>query len=205
MPVKEVETKDPLSQGSMIERIGSYKPPRRPGYAVNRQELKLQDNVAKKLYNKRVKLARHMSLNPSGDIKEIVYSALVANGISPHSVVKFEDYIELLVQRQGGIKRWKSQVDDEVTRLKEAQIAIFYSFLPVFILLVSSLIAGIIGSEFFSGAKYYVFIPGTLAIAAFAYAVNFTRKDAIKNKEIISQLAGSRRKQVEQFVSHRDI
>ena len=67
------------------------------------------------------------------------------------------------------------------------------------------MIAGIIGSMFFADATYYVFLPATLSIAGIAYGVNYTRRDMKENTAVISEVAGSKKKQVEQFVSHKDI
>lgn len=212
MPVREVKEEsdsthinDPFSQGSMIERIGSYKPPMRPGFSVNRQELKLQDRVARTLYNKRAKLARHMAYSTSTSIKEIVYSSLIANDISPHSVVHYEDYIDLLIQRQGGLKRWRAQVNDELDQIKGAKKDIFKAFLPVFVLLVVSAITGHITQHYIPDTVISTFIPATLTIAGISYGVIKSRRIAVEKREIITQLSGSKKKKVDDFVSHRKL
>ena len=104
--VSAQQAEEMLSQGSMIERIGSFLPPFRPGYSMSKYEIKVQKNVARKLYNKRIKLAEVMSAPHGKDSASLVVNpALVSSGISPNSVQKYDEYIELLSQKQGGWKR----------------------------------------------------------------------------------------------------
>lgn len=104
-----------LNDHSMIERVGSFSPPLRKGFGENRIENRIQKRISRELYSKRVSIAKEMLLSDSTDTREVVYSALVKNGISPHSVDYYEDYIQLLVDRQGGWDRWRSVVSKEIS------------------------------------------------------------------------------------------
>lgn len=198
--VSAQQAEEMLSQGSMIERIGSFLPPFRPGYSMSKYEIKVQKNVARKLYNKRIKLAEVMSAPHGNDSASLVVNpALVSSGISPNSVQKYDEYIELLSQRQGGWKRWKAQVSEELDRYHAARKEIMKTMGTIISILTLSLIVGGVGNAAFPDVEYFFIIPTLITFSALIYAALFGYKKVKKNMDIIFETTGGRKKRVEDF------
>lgn len=194
------KTESMLNEGSMIERIGSFIPPLRPGFSETKHEISIQKKVAKKLYSKRVQLAEKMSSSPEKDTRGIVYPALISCGISPHSVQKYEEYIELLATRQGGWTRWKSRVSDECAELnaEKRKIAIPAS---IFItIMFVSLLFSFVGVAQFPDSTYYFIIPLTIAVCGITYGTAYVYPLLSHGKKSISRIAGENNKPVKDFL-----
>lgn len=193
------QAEEMLSQGSMIERIGSFLPPFRPGYSMSKYEIKVQKNVARKLYNKRISLARNMSQSQSDSTSLVVNPALVSCGISPNSVQKYNEYISLLSQRQGGWARWKNQVEEELDRYYAARKEIIKVMVIIICILVLSLVVGGVGNAVFPDVEYFFLVPTIITFSALLYATLFGYKKVRKNMDIIIQATGDKKKRVEDF------
>lgn len=194
-----------LSEGSMIERIGSYLPPVRPGYDMTKIELRVQNSVAKKLYNKRVTLARRMANSPSKDIETVVYSALVSCDISPYSVVNYDRYIQTLVDRQGGWDRWRNQVRDEIDRIDNAKRSIARIMIPIIAALIISMIVGAIGNTMLKDVEYFFMVPAVMTIIVVAYASSIGSRKIKNHKAVITETAGPRTKSPDAFFPHTKV
>lgn len=198
--ISDEDVEQRLSQGSMVERIGSFLPPFRPGYGLSKHEIRLQKSVARKLYNKRIKVARVMSAPHGKDSAALVTTpSLVSAGISPHSIQKYDEYIELLSQRQGGWKRWKKHVASELETYDKARKEIIKQIGIIIAILAISLIVGAIGNTFFFNVEYFFIIPTVITFCAIVYASLFGYKKVKANKAIIEKSVGSKKKKVDDF------
>lgn len=109
-----------LSEGSLVERIGSFEPPKRKGYIKSKREEKIRDSLARELYLKREKIAQSIIENEREDTQVALNKALVSNGLSPNSYKYWDDYVRLLVKREGG---WNIFVKALENNLSEVHVA----------------------------------------------------------------------------------
>lgn len=203
--VSEERANEMLSEGSMVERIGSFLPPHRPGFDTTRYEVRVQESVAKKLYDKRVTIARRMASSPSKDIDTVVNSALVSCDISPNSVTHYDKYIMLLVERQGGWDRWRSQIHDEINRIDEAKKSIRKTMIPIILALILSLIVGGLGNNYLPNSNYFFLVPTIMTILTIVYASSIGSRKVSEQKGIIEEAAGSRKKQPKDFFPYTKV
>ena len=80
-----------LSDGPLIERIGSFEPPRRKGYEKISREMRMQDSLAKNLYLKREKVAQTLVDSKNDELQIALNKSLVSNGLSPNSYKYWDD------------------------------------------------------------------------------------------------------------------
>lgn len=191
-----------LNDGGMIERCGSFMPPTRKGYTANRSELHIQKNVAKKIYEKRLSLARHMAQSTSYDTQEIVYSALVHAGISPHSARYYDDYIQLLVDRQGGWDRWRTAVQYEVDAVEYARgkVRIPLVYVTLWMLFSLAVIGMINNSSLWEGLSIIMAIIMIAVVGCVSWFVIY--KNRMHLAHIVQEYVGQRGKKTEEFFTY---
>ena len=103
-----------LDDGPLMERIGSFEPPRRKGYEKISREMKMQDSLAKNLYLKREKIAQSLVESRNEEIQVALNKALVSNGLSPNSYKYWDNYMNLLIRREGGWDIFIKNLENEL-------------------------------------------------------------------------------------------
>ena len=131
-----------LERGSFIERVGSFYPPARPGFGDSKHERNISRRVAEKLYSRRVKIAQHFNSNSGAPHKEKCISALVSAGISPHSVSRWDDYIELLVSHQGGWTLVHRELEQDFQEISYLTKSAAYRIAVAVVLYLAAVLAG---------------------------------------------------------------
>lgn len=187
-----------LKNGSMIERVGSFKPPLRKGFSANRGENRIQKKMAQKLYSKRVEIAKSMANSTSTNTREVVYSALVSSGISPNSVDYYDEYIQVLVDRQGGWDRWRKIVIDELSMfyyLKKTMRNPLSIVITWFMLTIAT-------SGVFPNHQWSPYIPVTMTAMGIVFVSFYFGQLYPEYRKNVYSLIGDNNKDVDNFFSY---
>lgn len=126
--VMNEKSQSQLAEGTLIERIGSFRVAVRPGYGETRTERGIVKKVSKRLYEKRLGLSRfivdnHEYYEPRS--AELFYSALVSQGFSPHSVDRWDIYVSMLSDFEGGWDIFIRELERDVRAYDDANRRMF--------------------------------------------------------------------------------
>lgn len=200
-----LRSQERIKSRSMIDNIGSYLPPTRRGRAINQFELRLQKRVAVTLHKKRVGIAKYLYNSDSTDVKEAVYPALVASGISPHSVEGYEDYILMLVNQQGGWSSYRSMLGDELEKAEYATGNIRKILVMFIWWVLMVMIAGGVASRLLPDTTVGAIIPSlllTVVVVAFSFYQWPTLKKMIALRD---EAAGGKKVNPDEFIPREHI
>lgn len=106
-----------LVDGFLVERVGSFYPKNRPGYTDSASELKVRKRVARTIYSKRLEISKNIVNSPYDNTDEILVSSLVKAKISPHSVTRWDKYIRMLADAEGGWGDFMLELSREIRDL----------------------------------------------------------------------------------------
>jgi len=137
---KQKKYNEIISHGPIIERIGSFEPPRRKGYEKISREMKMQDSLAKNLYLKREKVAQSLVDAKNEELQIALNKALVSNNLSPNSYKYWDDYMRLLIQREGGWDVFIRNLESELNIVQKSRQQYSISLIIFIIGMFSSII-----------------------------------------------------------------
>lgn len=214
MPKKEVESKivsdyqlnqdrykDMLSEGSLIERIGSFEPPRRKDYEKISRELKMQDSLAKNLYLKREQVAQSLVDAKDDDIQVALNKSLVANKLSPNSYKYWDEYMRILISREGGWDIFIQSLENELSIVQNARKHYSISL----IIFVIGMIASIVFFSRLYGSWVGILLAVLTVAASCAVFAFYHLPRSLEYKEAKEKYLGDYKKRPDDFYPYTQV
>lgn len=190
-----------LSDGPLIERIGSFEPPRRKGYEKISREMRMQDSLAKNLYLKREKVAQTLVDSKNDELQIALNKSLVSNGLSPNSYKYWDDYMRILIKREGGWEIFIKNLEDDLNILHNARK--HYS-ISLIIFTIGMLASMILFSRLYG--QWWGIVSAILVVAASCAVFAFYHLPrSIKYKEAKEKYLGDYKKNPEDFYPYTQI
>lgn len=190
-----------LDDGPLMERIGSFEPPRRKGYEKISREMKMQDSLAKNLYLKREKIARSLVESRNEEIQIALNKALVSNNLSPNSYKYWDNYMNLLIRREGGWDIFIKNLENELHAVQKSRQKYSISLIFFIIGMFSSII---IFSRLYG--QWWGILLAVLAVAfSCAIFAFYHLPRSIEYKEAKEKYLGNYKKNPEDFYPYTQV
>lgn len=169
-----------------ISQLGAFKPAIPKNHSMNRAGIRAQKSAAKKLYDKRNKIAKNIVIqnniykdnNPSSFVpdmderKVILSKALISSGLSPQSNLGWIEYMTLLVKDSGGWNSYMKKLTYEINKMNYYS-GIINQYL-IFSLAIAFIIMSLPINSLLHGYKF-IFVDASLIIIYFLCAIKVSQ------------------------------
>lgn len=194
-------TEKRLSEGPIIQRIGTFYPRRRKGYSDSRTEQRIQKRTARLIYDNRITIARRIVQSPYVKKDEVLNDALVQAKIAPNSVDGWKDYIILIADREGGwdifLKKLSKDIKDVDYHQKQIVTGWIIALVASLVSFLSPLVFSPILGDTWAATLVYALLLGIgIAVVVFTGVLRSRR-----SRPIIKELVGTAVRDPDSFVT----
>lgn len=186
----------------IIEKIGSYKPKKRPGYEAVKREEKIQKNSAMELYSKRLEVSHALSENIDSGLgyKKSAIAALVKNGLSPHSYDGWDEYVRFLSNEEGGYDLLSKKIGKEYDEVKNLAKRRKKIWILSIIVIVVSLILSLTLNNYLTGVAVAI-VNGIIVATPLVTIILFAVPQSSEIDRKVAGIIGYKSKPIEKFES----